>query len=133
MHKVQISMLVINYCQLLISQLLKILLKDFGELMIMNLILVHWSLILDYIVKYGNIMLINKMKFKELTLILVLTNLFSQTTRNLDYKIIFVAFNLYGPIYFLGLNIRVRKIQPFVYPAFYLISNLGILSNKYSL
>jgi hypothetical protein len=59
--------------------------------MAMNLILLHWSLILDCIVRYENIMLINEMKFEELTLKLVHTNLFSQTTRNLDNKIIFVV------------------------------------------
>jgi hypothetical protein len=78
-------------------------------------------------------MLINEIKFEELTLMLVHTNLFSQTTRNLDYKIIFIAVNLHGSIYFLGLNIRMRKMQPFVYPAFFLISNMGILCNEYSL
>jgi hypothetical protein len=78
-------------------------------------------------------MLINEMKFKELTLMLVHTNLLSQTTRNLDYKIIFVAFNLHGSIYFFDLNIRVTKMQHFVYAAFSLISNLGILCNGYSL
>jgi hypothetical protein len=41
MHKLQMSMLVIHHHQLLTSQFLKILLKDFGELMAMNLILVH--------------------------------------------------------------------------------------------
>jgi hypothetical protein len=132
-NKVQMSMLMIDHRQLLISQFLKFFLKDFKELMTINLILVHCSLILDYVIRYENIMLINDMKFEELTLMLVHTNLFSQTIRNLDYKIIFVSFNLYGSVYFLGLNIRARKMQPFVYPAFSLISNLDILHNMYLL
>jgi hypothetical protein len=134
MPKLQMSMLVIHHRQLLISQFLKILLKDFGELMAMNLILAHWSMILDCVVRYGNMMLITEMKFEELTLKLIRTNLQSQTTRNLENKTIFVAFNLHGTIYFLhGLNILLRKMQPFVYPAFFLISHLGILHNVYSL
>ena len=49
-------------------------------------------------------------------------------------KIIFVAFNLCGSIYFLhGLNICLRKMQPFVYLATSLISHLGVLHNEYSL
>jgi hypothetical protein len=102
--------------------------------MAMNLILAHWSMILDCVVKYENMMLITEMKFEELTLKLVRTDLRSQTTRNLENKIISVAFNLHGTIYFLhGLNIHLRKMQPFVYPAFFLISHLGILHNVYSL
>jgi hypothetical protein len=38
------------------------------------------------------------MKFDELTLDLVRTDLQSQTTRNLENKIIFVAFNFHGTI-----------------------------------
>jgi hypothetical protein len=111
MHKLQVSMLVIHRRQLLISQFLKILLKDFRELMAMNLILVHWSMILDYVIKYGNMMLVIEMKFKELTLELVHTDLWSQTTQNLEKKAISVAFNLRGTIYFLhGLNIHVKKM-----------------------
>jgi len=54
--------------------------------------------------------------------------------QNLEIKIIFVAFNLRGTIYFLhGLNIRAKKMQHFVYHAFSLISHLGILRNVYSL
>jgi hypothetical protein len=48
--------------------------KNLEELMSINLVLVRWSLFLDYIVKYGSIMLINEMKFDELTLKLVCTN-----------------------------------------------------------
>jgi hypothetical protein len=49
-------------------------------------------------------------------------------------KIIFVAFNLRGTIYFHhGLNIHLKKMQHFVYPAFFLISHLDILHNVYSL
>ncbi|XP_059458258.1 uncharacterized protein LOC132187841 [Corylus avellana] len=70
MPKLQMSTLVMHHRQLLTSQFLKILLKDFGELMAMNLILVHWSLILDCVVRYGNMMLITEMKFEELTLML---------------------------------------------------------------
>ena len=62
MPKLQMSMLVIHHHQLLISQFLKILLKDFGELMPMHLILVYWNMILDYIVRYENMMLITEMK-----------------------------------------------------------------------
>jgi hypothetical protein len=80
MHKFQMSMLVIHLHQLLISQFLKILLKDFGELMAMNLILVHWNMIMDCIVRYKNMMLIAEMKFEELTLKLVHIDLWSQTT-----------------------------------------------------
>ena len=131
MPKLQMSMLVIHHHQ---SQFLKILLKDFRELMVMNLILAHWSMVLDCIVRYGNMMLITEMKLEQLTLKLVCTDLRSQTTRNLKNKIISVAFNLHSTIYFLhGLNILVKKMQPFVYPAFFLISHLGILHNVYSL
>jgi len=71
------------------------------------------------------------MKFNELTLKLVCTNILSQ---NMDKKIIFIAFNLHGSRYFLhGLNIRVLKMQHFVCHAFSLISYLGILCNVYSL
>jgi hypothetical protein len=133
-HKLQVSMLVIHRRQLLISQFLKILLKDLRELMTMNLILVHWSIILDCVVKYGNMMLITKMKFEELTLELVRTGLWSQTTQNLENKVIFVTFNFRSTIYFFyGLNIHVRKMQHFVYPTFFLISHLDILYNVYSL
>jgi hypothetical protein len=97
----------------------------------MNLILVHWSLILDCVVRYGSIMLINGMKFDELTLKLVRTNLSTHTTQNPEIEIIFVAFNLRGSIYFLhGLNIHVKKIQHFVYHAFSLISHLDILRTQ---
>jgi hypothetical protein len=99
MHKLQVSMLVIHRRQLLIFQFLKILLKDFGELMVMNLILIHWSMILDCVLRYGNMMLITGMKFEELTLELVRTDLRSKITQNLEKKIIFVAFNLRGTIY----------------------------------
>ena len=68
MPKLQMSMLVIHHRQFLISQFLKILLKDFGELMTMNLILVHWSMILGCVVKYENMMLIIERKFEKLTL-----------------------------------------------------------------
>jgi hypothetical protein len=79
-------------------------------------------------------MLITEMKFEELTLKLVRIDLRSQTTQNLENKTIFVAFNLHGTIYFLhGLNILLRKMQPFVYPTFFLISHLSILHNVYSL
>jgi hypothetical protein len=84
----------------------------------MNLILLHWSLIIYDVVRYENIMLFNEIKFEELILMLVHTNLLSQTIRNLDCKIIFVAFNLHGSVYFLGLNIRVRKMQHFCLPCF---------------
>jgi hypothetical protein len=80
MHKLQMSMLVIHHHQLLISQFLKILLKDFEELMAMNLILIHWNMIMDYVIRYKNMMLIAKMKFEEFTLKLVHTDLRSQTT-----------------------------------------------------
>jgi hypothetical protein len=43
--------------------------------MTMNLILVHWSIILDCIDRYENIVLITEMKFEEFTLKLVRTNL----------------------------------------------------------
>jgi hypothetical protein len=46
----------------------------------MNLILVHWNMIMDCVVRYKNIMLIVEMKFEELTLKLVHTDLRSQTT-----------------------------------------------------
>jgi hypothetical protein len=80
MHKLQISMLVIHHHQLLKSQFLKILLKYFGELMAMNLILVHWNIIMDCVIRYKNMMLIGEMKFEELTLKLIHTDLRSQTT-----------------------------------------------------
>jgi glucose-6-phosphate-specific signal transduction histidine kinase len=80
MHKLQMSILVIHHHQLLISQFLKILLKDFKKLMAMNLILVHWNIIMDCVVRYKNMMLIAEMKFEELTLKLVHTDLRSQTT-----------------------------------------------------
>jgi hypothetical protein len=48
--------------------------------MIMNLILVHWNMIMDCVVRYKNMILIAEMKFKELTLKLVYTDLRSQTT-----------------------------------------------------
>jgi hypothetical protein len=80
MHKLQMSMLMIHHYQLLISQLLKILLKDFEELMVMNLILVHWNIIIDCVVRYKNMMLIAEMKFEELILKLVHTDIRSQTT-----------------------------------------------------
>jgi hypothetical protein len=84
--------------------------------MAMNLILVHWSMILDCVIRYGNMMLITEMKFEELTLKLVRTDLRSQTTQNLENKIIFVAFNLHGTIYFLhGLNILLIKMQHAVF------------------
>jgi hypothetical protein len=73
-------MLVMHHHQLLIFQFLKILLKDFRELMAINLILVHWNIIMDCVVKYKNMMLIAEMKFEELTLKLVYTDLRSQTT-----------------------------------------------------
>ena len=102
--------------------------------MAMNLILAHWSMILDCVVKYENMMLITSMKFERLTLKLVCTDLRFQTTQNLENKIIFVAFNLYSTIYFLhSLNIHVRKMQSFVCSAFFLISHLIILHNMYSL
>jgi hypothetical protein len=102
--------------------------------MAINLILAHWSIILDCVVRYENIMLITDMKFEELTLKLVRTDLRSQTTQNLENKIIFVAFNIHGTIYFLyGLNILARKMQPFVYPTFFLISHMRILHNMYLL
>jgi hypothetical protein len=85
MHKLQMSMLVIHHHQLLISQFLKILLKDFEELMAMNLILIHWNMIMDCVIRYKNMMLIAKMKFKEFTLKLVHINLRSQTTTVSDY------------------------------------------------
>jgi hypothetical protein len=80
MPKLQMSMLVIHHHQLLIFQFLKIILKDFEELMAINLILIHWNMIMDCIIRYKNIMLIAKMKFKEFTLKLVHTDLQSQTT-----------------------------------------------------
>jgi hypothetical protein len=46
----------------------------------MNLILIHWNMIMDCVIKYKNMMLIVKMKFKEFTLKLVHTDLRSQTT-----------------------------------------------------
>jgi hypothetical protein len=102
--------------------------------MVMNLILIHWSMILDCVLRYGNMMLIIGMKFEELTLELVRTDLRSKTTQNLEKKIIFVAFNIRGTIYFHhGLNINLKKMQHFVYPAFFLISHLDILHNVYSL
>jgi hypothetical protein len=79
MHKLQMSMLVIHHHQLLISQFLKILLKDFEELMAMNLILIHWNMIMDCVIRYKNMMLIAKMKFEEFTLKLVHIDLRSQT------------------------------------------------------
>jgi hypothetical protein len=128
MTKLRVSMMVIHRHQLLIFQFLKIILKDFGELMAINLILVPWSIILDCIIRYGNMMLITEMKFKELTLELVHTNLWPKTTQNLEKKVIFVAFNICGTIYFLhGLNIHVKRMQHFVYSAFILISHLDIL------
>jgi hypothetical protein len=54
-----------------------------------NLILVHWSLILNFVVRYGTRMLINGMKFKEFTLKLVYTDVLSQSTQNMDKKITF--------------------------------------------
>jgi hypothetical protein len=78
--------------------------------------------------------LVNRMKFDELTLEMVRTDLMSKSTQNLDKKITFVAFNLYGTSYFLhGLNIHMIKMQRFVCHAFYLVSHLGILRNMYSL
>jgi hypothetical protein len=126
--------LVMHHCQLLISQRLKVLLTNLEELTSMNLILIHWNLILDCVVGYEIMILINKMKFDELTLKMVRIDLMSQSTQNLDKKITFVAFNLRGTSYFLqGLNIHVIKIQYFVCHAFYLVSHLGILRNVYSL
>jgi hypothetical protein len=92
----------------------------------MNLILVHWSLILDCVVRYGNIMLINGMKFDELTLKLVRTNLSSKSTQNPEIQIIFVAFNLRGSIYFFhGLNIHAKKDATFCLPCFFFNKPFG--------
>ena len=79
--------------------------------MVVNLILVHWSMILDCVIKYENMMLITEIKFEELTLELVRIDLQSKTTQNLEKNVIFVAFNLHGTIYFLhNLNIHVKKM-----------------------
>jgi hypothetical protein len=87
--------------------------------MAINLILVHWSLILDCVVRYENMILIIEMKFEELTLKAICTDLRSQTTLNLENKVIFVAFNLRGTIYFLhGLNIHAIKDSAFCLPCF---------------
>jgi hypothetical protein len=48
--------------------------------MTMNLILVYWNMIMDCVVRYKNIMLIVEMKFEELILKLIHTDLRSQTT-----------------------------------------------------
>jgi hypothetical protein len=98
-----------------------------------NLILVHWSMILDCVIRYGIMMLIRGIKFKELALKLVHTDVISQCTQNMDMQITYVAFNLHGSCYFLyGLNIHLIKMQHFVFHAFSLVSHLGILHNVYS-
>ena len=82
------------------------------ELTSMNLILFHWNMIVDCIVRYEIMILVNVMKFKELTLKLVCINIIFESTENLEKKIIFVAFNLNGSSYFLhSLNIRLIKMQ----------------------
>jgi hypothetical protein len=45
--------------------------------MTMNLILVHWNMIMDCVIRYKNMMLIAEMKFEELTLKLVHIDLWS--------------------------------------------------------
>jgi hypothetical protein len=78
-------------------------------------------------------MIINRMKFEELTLKLVHTDLISQRTKNLDMQITFVAFNVRGSYYFLfGLNIYLINMQRFVFHAFSLVNHLGILRKVYS-
>jgi hypothetical protein len=114
--------------------MLKILLTILKKLTLMNLILVHWNMIMDCIVRYGIMMLINVMKFDELTFKLVHIDVLFESIQNLEKKITFVAFNLRGSSYFLlGLNIHLIKMQYFICHAFSLISHLGILRNKYSL
>ena len=83
----------------------------------------------DYVVKYGAILLINKMKFDELIFEQVRTTLYVQKTRSL--KIMVATFKVHGMLCFLlGWNILLQMMLLFVYPAFFLIKHLGIKGAK---
>ena len=99
---------------MLISQFKKILIENFKKL-----ILVCWSGILDYVNKYGIIMLINVMKSDELTITIVYSNPHCLHTKNPNQKSIVVAFKTLGSNSFQnGLNILLQKDATFCLPCF---------------
>ena len=98
-----------------------------------KLILVCWSGVPYCVNKYGIIMLINVMKFDELTITMVFSNLLWLHTKNPDQKSIVVAFNNLGfNSFHHGLNILLQKMQHFVSHVFSFISHLGFLDKMHS-
>ena len=93
------KMSITQFQKILMSQFQKMSISQFWKILKQNfekLILACWSVIPDCVHKYQIIMLINVMKFNQLILRLVHTNLFFQYTENPNEKIILVAFNLLG-------------------------------------
>ena len=81
-----------------------------------ELTLILWIMIPEHTNKYGNIMLINVMKFDGLTLEKVRTNLLQRHSKKVESAI--VAFKLLGlEIIQNGLNILLQQMQLIVYPA----------------
>ena len=79
-----------------------------------KLILMLWIMILGHANKYGNIMLINVMKFDRFTLKMVRTNLVQRNTTKVENTI--VAFKLLRlNIIQHGLKILLQKMQLIVY------------------
>jgi hypothetical protein len=78
-------------------------------------------------------MLINMMKFDELTITIVFSNPHCLHTKNPDQKSIVIAFKTLSSNSFEnGLNILLRKMQHFVSHVFSFISHLGILNKMHS-
>ena len=97
-----------------------------------KLILILWIMIREHANKYGNIMLINVMKFDVLTLKIVHTNLLQRHTKKVESTI--VAFKLLGlNIIQHGLNILLRKMQLIVYLALSFIIQMGLWDKIHSL
>jgi hypothetical protein len=71
MHKLQMSMFMIHTS----SPTSDISISKNSSKRLWNLILTHWNMIIDCVVRYENMMLIAEIKFEELTLKLVCTDL----------------------------------------------------------
>ena len=78
----------------LMSQFLKISKQKFQMSPLMKVQVL--CVILECISKYGNMMLMNRMKFEELTLSLVYSNLNQMSTRKLNLEVILVNLNIHG-------------------------------------
>lgn len=69
--------------------------------------------------KFGSILLMKEIKFAKYTLCMVLINFILTHILLLVQQIIHAGFNLTGSVLFLGYNIHLQKMQPFVFLAFY--------------